>query len=96
MPKRERNWKPDIYDLTHDRPAAEPQLDIQDMAEEDVVAPQLDVRDMAEEDVVAPLAASAERAVVGTEQAVVAEMRAYADAAKSGHIEIPQSWTSYG
>ncbi len=34
----------------------------------------------------------------GTEQldAVVAEMRAYADAAKSGHIEIPQSWTSYG
>ena len=34
----------------------------------------------------------------GTEQldAVVAEMRAYADAAKSGHIDIPQSWTSYG
>jgi hypothetical protein len=34
----------------------------------------------------------------GTEQldAVVAEMRAYAAAAKSGHIEIPQSWTSYG
>jgi hypothetical protein len=28
-------------------------------------------------------------------EAVVAEMRAYADAAKSGHIEIPQSWTSY-
>lgn len=34
----------------------------------------------------------------GNEQleAVVAEMRAYADAAKSGHIDIPQSWTSYG
>ena len=34
----------------------------------------------------------------GNEQleAVLAEMRAYADAAKSGHIEIPQSWTSYG
>jgi hypothetical protein len=34
----------------------------------------------------------------GAEQldAVVAEMRAYADAAKSGHIDIPQSWTSYG
>jgi hypothetical protein len=34
----------------------------------------------------------------GTEQldAVVAEMRAYADAAKAGHIDIPQSWTSYG
>jgi hypothetical protein len=33
----------------------------------------------------------------GSEQleAVVAEMRAYADAARSGHIEIPQSWTSY-
>jgi len=29
-------------------------------------------------------------------EAVVAEMRAYADAAKSGHIDIPQSWTSYG
>jgi hypothetical protein len=28
-------------------------------------------------------------------EAVVAEMRAYADAARSGHIEIPQSWTSY-
>ena len=28
-------------------------------------------------------------------EAVVNEMRAYADAAKSGHIEIPQSWTSY-
>jgi hypothetical protein len=34
----------------------------------------------------------------GSEQleAVVAEMRAYADAAKSGHIDIPQNWTSYG
>ncbi len=34
----------------------------------------------------------------GNEQleAVVAEMRAYADAARSGHIDIPQSWTSYG
>jgi hypothetical protein len=34
----------------------------------------------------------------GTEQmeAVVAEMRAYAQAAKSGQIEIPQTWTSYG
>ena len=34
----------------------------------------------------------------GNEQleAVLAEMRAYADAAKSGHIDIPQSWTSYG
>lgn len=33
----------------------------------------------------------------GSEQleAVIAEMRAYADAAKSGLIEIPQSWTSY-
>jgi hypothetical protein len=33
----------------------------------------------------------------GSEQleAVVAEMRAYADAAKSGHIDIPQNWTSY-
>ena len=28
-------------------------------------------------------------------EAVLAEMRAYADAAKSGHIEIPQRWTSY-
>jgi hypothetical protein len=28
-------------------------------------------------------------------EAVVTEMRAYADAARSGHIEIPQSWTSY-
>jgi hypothetical protein len=28
-------------------------------------------------------------------EAVVAEMRAYADAARSGHIEIPQRWTSY-
>ena len=27
-------------------------------------------------------------------EAVVADMRAYADAAHSGHIEIPQSWTS--
>jgi len=27
--------------------------------------------------------------------AVVAEMRAYASAAEAGHIEIPQSWTSY-
>jgi hypothetical protein len=34
----------------------------------------------------------------GSEQleAVVAEMRAYADAAESGHIDIPQNWTSYG
>ena len=34
----------------------------------------------------------------GSEQleAVVAEMHAYANAAKSGRIEIPQSWTSYG
>lgn len=34
----------------------------------------------------------------GAEQleAVIAEMRSYADAAKSGHIDIPQSWTSYG
>jgi hypothetical protein len=34
----------------------------------------------------------------GNEQleAVLAEMRAYADAARSGHIDIPQSWTSYG
>ena len=33
----------------------------------------------------------------GNEQleAVVAEMRAYAAAAQSGHIEIPQTWTSY-
>ncbi len=28
-------------------------------------------------------------------EAVLAEMRAYADAAESGQIEIPQSWTSY-
>lgn len=28
-------------------------------------------------------------------EAVLTEMRAYADAAQSGHIEIPQSWTSY-
>jgi hypothetical protein len=33
----------------------------------------------------------------GNEQleAVVAEMRAYADAARSGSIEIPARWTSY-
>lgn len=33
----------------------------------------------------------------GNEQleAVVAEMRAYADAAKAGHIDIPKTWTSY-
>lgn len=33
----------------------------------------------------------------GTEQleAVVAEMRAYATAAQTGQIEIPQRWTSY-
>jgi hypothetical protein len=33
----------------------------------------------------------------GVEQmeAVMAEMRAYADAARSGSIEIPHSWTSY-
>ncbi|HEX8785927.1 MAG TPA: hypothetical protein VF793_07080 [Telluria sp.] len=33
----------------------------------------------------------------GNEQleAVVAEMRAYATAAQSGQIEIPQRWTSY-
>jgi hypothetical protein len=33
----------------------------------------------------------------GSEQmeAVVAEMRAYADAARAGSIEIPQRWTSY-
>jgi hypothetical protein len=33
----------------------------------------------------------------GNEQleAVVAEMRAYADAAHSGTIDIPQRWTSY-
>jgi hypothetical protein len=33
----------------------------------------------------------------GNEQmeAVVAEMRSYAAAAKSGSIEIPQRWTSY-
>ena len=28
--------------------------------------------------------------------AVVAEMRAYADAARAGSIEIPARWTSYG
>nr|WP_314543288.1 hypothetical protein [uncultured Massilia sp.] len=28
-------------------------------------------------------------------EAVVAEMRAYANAAQSGAIEIPQRWTSY-
>jgi hypothetical protein len=28
-------------------------------------------------------------------EAVVADMRAYADAARSGNIEIPQRWTSY-
>jgi hypothetical protein len=28
-------------------------------------------------------------------EAVVAEMRAYADAAHAGHIQIPQHWTSY-
>jgi hypothetical protein len=28
-------------------------------------------------------------------EAVVAEMRAYADAAQSGNIEIPQRWTAY-
>lgn len=28
-------------------------------------------------------------------EAVVAEMRAYADAARSGSIEIPASWTCY-
>ena len=27
--------------------------------------------------------------------AVVAELRAYADAAKTGRMEIPASWTSY-
>jgi hypothetical protein len=33
----------------------------------------------------------------GAEQmeAVMAEMRAYADAARSGNIEIPASWTTY-
>ncbi|HBI68451.1 hypothetical protein QPK31_04460 [Massilia sp. YIM B02769] len=33
----------------------------------------------------------------GNEQleAVVAEMRAYANAAKTGQIDIPQTWTSY-
>ena len=33
----------------------------------------------------------------GVEQmeAVLAEMRAYAEAARSGSIDIPQSWTSY-
>ena len=28
-------------------------------------------------------------------EAVVAEMRAYADAARTGSMEIPTSWTSY-
>jgi hypothetical protein len=28
-------------------------------------------------------------------EAVVAEMRAYASAAQTGHIEIPQRWISY-
>jgi hypothetical protein len=28
-------------------------------------------------------------------EAVMEEMRAYADAARSGSIEIPKSWTSY-
>jgi hypothetical protein len=28
-------------------------------------------------------------------EAVVAEMRAYADAARNGNMEIPTSWTSY-
>ena len=28
-------------------------------------------------------------------EALMAEMRAYAEAARSGDIEIPQSWTSY-
>ena len=28
-------------------------------------------------------------------EAVVAEMREYADAAKNGRMEIPQTWTSY-
>jgi hypothetical protein len=28
-------------------------------------------------------------------EAMVAEMRAYAQAAQSGQIEIPQSWTAY-
>jgi hypothetical protein len=28
-------------------------------------------------------------------EALMAEMRAYADAARSGNIEIPKSWTSY-
>jgi hypothetical protein len=28
-------------------------------------------------------------------EAVVAEMRAYADAARSGNLEIPTRWTSY-
>jgi len=33
----------------------------------------------------------------GNEQleAVVAEMRAYANAARTGQIDIPQTWTSY-
>jgi len=28
-------------------------------------------------------------------EAIVADMRAYAQAAQSGQIEIPQTWTSY-
>jgi hypothetical protein len=28
-------------------------------------------------------------------EAVLAEMRAYAEAARSGNIDIPMSWTSY-
>ena len=28
-------------------------------------------------------------------EAVLAEMRAYAEAARNGNIDIPQSWTSY-
>jgi hypothetical protein len=28
-------------------------------------------------------------------EAMVTEMRAYADAARSGHIDIPQRWISY-
>ncbi|MFP5391186.1 MAG: hypothetical protein ACLGI6_06520 [Gammaproteobacteria bacterium] len=28
-------------------------------------------------------------------EAVIAEMRAYADAARSGSIQIPERWTSY-
>jgi hypothetical protein len=29
-------------------------------------------------------------------EALIAEIRTYADAARNGNIEIPQSWTSYG